>query len=133
MHGRSAATDVATGIMKVLASVVNEANDHLVALQHHEPEVATVNPQDQPQFMHNLMFRLAIKTRFLFILTLYSMRKTKFHPFFVTKLETFRIDVSLIQLNKNSCFISNLHFTLTKTYEKIFPQKNNRNGHCFSI
>lgn len=55
--GRSATSDVATNIFKVVNAVIREATEHLTDLDAREPEVAVINPHDQPQFMHNLMFR----------------------------------------------------------------------------
>lgn len=55
--GRSAGSDISTSIFKLMNAIVSEANEHLTGLDHHESEVATVNPHDQPEFMHNLLFR----------------------------------------------------------------------------
>lgn len=40
-----------------MKTVVNEAHAHFSGLVDREPEVAIVNPRDQPEFMHNLLFR----------------------------------------------------------------------------
>lgn len=56
-QSRSVATDITTNILKLMKNVVNEANSHLNGLVDREPELATVNPRDQPDFMHNLLFR----------------------------------------------------------------------------
>lgn len=55
--GRSALSEATSNIFKVVNSVIHEATEHLAGLEEHEPEVAVVNPRDQPQFMHNLMFQ----------------------------------------------------------------------------
>lgn len=54
---RSAVSDASTNLIKIIGSIINEANDHLNELNSHEPEVAVVNTQSQPDTMHNLMFR----------------------------------------------------------------------------
>lgn len=55
--GRSALSDATTNIFKVVTSVIHDATEHLANLEEHEPEVAVVNPHDQPEFMHNLLFQ----------------------------------------------------------------------------
>lgn len=55
--GRSASSDFASGIFKLMNTIVGEANVHLTGLDHHDQEVAVVNPHDQPEFMHNMLFR----------------------------------------------------------------------------
>lgn len=54
---RSAVTDVTKNMLKLMNAVISEAGNHLNDLEQHEPEVAVVNPHDQPEFMHNLLFR----------------------------------------------------------------------------
>lgn len=56
-QNRSAASDLTTDILKIMKNVVNDANAHLSNLIEDDTEVATINPRDQPDFMHNLLFR----------------------------------------------------------------------------
>lgn len=44
-------------MLKLMKNVVNEANVHLTGLVDKDPEMAIVSPRDQPEFMHNLLFR----------------------------------------------------------------------------
>lgn len=55
-HARDAMSDVSTSF-KVMKNAVTEAQDFFNALMSREPEVATVNQREQPEFMHNLLFR----------------------------------------------------------------------------
>lgn len=56
-QGRSAVSDFTGNIFKLMNAVIGEAGDHLSKLDHHEQEVATINPNEQPEFMHSMMFR----------------------------------------------------------------------------
>lgn len=56
-EGRSESTDVTPNMLKLMKNVVSEANVHLTGLMEKDPEIATVSPRDQPEFMHNLLFR----------------------------------------------------------------------------
>lgn len=55
--GRNAASDLSNNLIKIISSAIEEANDHLLELNSQEPEVAVINKQNQPDFMHNLVFR----------------------------------------------------------------------------
>lgn len=55
MHGRSA--DLGGDILKLMNSVIHEATVHINDLNEEDPQVAVVNTHDQPEFMHNLLFR----------------------------------------------------------------------------
>lgn len=55
--GRSVETDVSSNMFKVMNAVIIEAHGHLTELDRRDPEVAVVSAHDQPEFMHNLMFR----------------------------------------------------------------------------
>lgn len=56
-EGRSESTNVSPNMLKLMKNVVNEANVHLTGLIERDPEVAVVSPREQPDFMHNLLFR----------------------------------------------------------------------------
>lgn len=54
---RSAVSDAPSNLIKFISSIINEAGEHLIELNSHEPEVAVVNPQNHADFLHNLVFR----------------------------------------------------------------------------
>lgn len=56
-QGRSAVSEFTGNVFKLMNSVINEAGHHLSDLDNHEQEVAIVNPNEQPEFMHSMMFR----------------------------------------------------------------------------
>lgn len=54
---RSAVSDASDNLIKIIRSIINEAGDHLTELNNRDFEVAVVNQQNQPDFLHNLVFR----------------------------------------------------------------------------
>lgn len=54
---RSAISDATNDLIKIIRSIINEAGEQLTELNSREPEVAVVNQQNQPDFLHNLVFR----------------------------------------------------------------------------